>query len=304
MGKSSAPSLPPPPDPNQMIAAQTAANKQAIQYSADVNSYDIFSPLGSVTYNKNDTGVPQAQYLKFAPELQQLFDQQGGIANALASQAMGRIGQLPSDAFDISQATALPTQGDLGGYIDQSTRAYYDAASRPLLEQFEQDRGKLEQQLYDRGHPMGSGEGYDRATGNLYKAQYGTLQDLANQSVGAGLQYGQGVFGLGQAARQQDIADQILQRNQAFNESAAFLQGSPAMPMPQAPQLPAYNMQPVQSANIMNQAYQNQLAGYDAQMANYGAGKSGLFGTLGNVAGMMGTGGASGGFSLPGWGVG
>jgi len=286
MGKSS-PKPPPAPDPVKTAQAQAQANKEAIQESARVNSYNMYTPWGAVTYTKDSTGVPTAQYLQLSPGQQSLLDQQTAISGDLANQAQIRVDQLPTGPFNLDGITPLISQGDVQRYASDQADAFYNASARRLNDQFAKDRASLDQSLYDRGHPQGSGQAYDDAMSGLQETQYGTLSDLSNQAQGYGLQQAQGLFGLSQTARNQDISDRILGRNQAFNEAAAFIQGSPVLPTPSAPQLPAYQMAPADIMGATYNSYNAQMNNYNQQMAQRNAGMSGLFGLAGNLIGLF-----------------
>jgi len=79
MGKKT--EAPPPPDPNQVAAAQTAQNRDTALYNAALNRFNTYTPFGSqefsVTGTDPRTGAPiYQQDIRLDPSQQALFDQQ------------------------------------------------------------------------------------------------------------------------------------------------------------------------------------------------------------------------------------
>lgn len=90
------------PDPAQTIAAQSAANKDAITESARVNAVDQHGPWGSTTYQKNAQGVPTSQTVSLTPTGQNTFGLQEQIANGLTQKAGQLASRIPTGPMDVS----------------------------------------------------------------------------------------------------------------------------------------------------------------------------------------------------------
>lgn len=275
MGKSS-PKPPAAPDPAATTAAQAAANKEAIQESARVNAVDINSPYGNVTYTKDADGIPTAQNIALTPQGQSIYNTQQDITGTLSSKARDLAGYLPTDQFSLDGIPGLSSDGDMEALRGRVEQSQFDRAMNLLNPQFERDARSLDDTLYNRGMPMGSGEAYDYETGRLRETQADTRLKAAQDAIALGGQEASRQFGLSQAARQQGIADALTERNQPFNEMSAYLQGSPALGQPAQPGLPQYQVPAADAAgNIWN--------AYNANYNNYAARQQGGNNLLGGL---------------------
>lgn len=75
--------------------------------------------------------------------------------------------------------------GDLNTYRDDVSSAFFDRQNSLMTPSFEQDRSDLEQDLANRGIPVGS-DAYNRALGNFEREKNASRERLANQAVLAG----------------------------------------------------------------------------------------------------------------------
>lgn len=94
--------MPQPQDPAKTIAAQSAANKEAIIESAKVNSVNITGPFGRTYYRRNDDGTPAEQITELDPRSQQIYDTGLGISGSLADTAANRIQGIPQNKFSLA----------------------------------------------------------------------------------------------------------------------------------------------------------------------------------------------------------
>ena len=241
MGKKS-PSPPPAPDPVATANAQAAANKEAVETSYKLASYDRFGPGYSLTYDKNAQGVPTAQYVNLDPTQQALFDQQQQLGLDILTRGSQLSSGIPTDAFN---PTGLPdrttsldysglaplegqqlndsfaSQGFDRGAVEQSL---YDRSASLMEPGFERQQRRMEQRLADQGLAINS-EAHDFEMDQLNRSQNETRQRMADQAVAnAGAEQSR-LFGIdlqnaqfGNTARQNQFAiDQAL-RNQGLNE--------------------------------------------------------------------------------------
>lgn len=282
MGKSS-PSPPPAPNPSQQIAAQSAANKEAVDESAKVNAVDQTTPYGTVTYQKDANGLPTSQVTTLAPGQQQQLDQQTALSNALLGKASGEVQYLPTDQFTTANLPQQPGTGDYSTQTAATQKAAYDQIMALQQPQFDQQQRTLDQNVADRGLPI-DGEAATTLQGNLSRSQNDATTNAANTAVQTGNQEQQALFGEGSNIHQQALSDALTQRNQPFNEMSAYIQGAPAMGMPQASPIPSYQMQPANAMGAYQNAYQGQLNNYNQQVAMQNNSLSGMYGLAGNAA--------------------
>lgn len=228
---------------------------------------------------------------------------------------------------DTSGLAPIPGANDFSADARRLEDATFSRAMNLLNPEFERQRQQTEQTLYDRGLPQ-TGEAYTTELDRLDQAQNEARLAAAQEAVRAGRDeqsrlFGQGVtarqIGYGEAAqdanmqqqarqqaiaeaaqnaqlaaagRQQMINDLMIERAQPFNELSAFLQGAPALPIPQAQPLPPIGVNPpdVLGAHTLNaqvaaQNYQSQLANRPNVLGSI-VGTAGLFGGGGLVPGL------------------
>jgi hypothetical protein len=311
-GKGSSP--PAAPNPGLAVAAQSAANKDAIRESARVSSIDQFTPFGSLTFTRDDEGLPTSQIQSLTVPQQNLVDKQLSLGNTLGAAAQNQAAFLPQDQFNLdgvssAQPSALDFSG-LAGISPQSGQAVeqatFDRGLSLLQPEFQQQQERLNQQLANQGLPTGS-EAFGAEQSRFQRGRDETLSRLANDAVLAGRQeqsrlFGQDLtqrqqgiseqlqnIGLADQARSRDINERLLQRTQPFNELSAFLQGSPSLPFQGFAPPPQFNVAPPDvigaqfgAANLANQNFATQQ-GINA--SNLG-GLFGLGGALG-AAGIL-----------------
>lgn len=312
MGKSS-PSAPPTPNYSAVAQQQGAANKEAIQESAKINALDTVTPYGSLTYEKDDGGLPTKRIETLSADGQQLLDTRNSISNDLADLASNKIGHLPTDKFtldgtpsyqssiDRSGFNAIPQSTDFTDHAKATSQAVYDKNYSLMQPELQRQEASNYQRLADRGIKAGNEE-YDNQVNRFETNRGEQLNRLANDATFAGNQeqsrlYGQAMQGRQQqgseavgdmnmrnAGRSQGIQDDILGRTQNYNELSGFLQGAPMMGSPQFAPNAQYN---VQAPNLMGAAQaQNNAAmnTYNQQNASNNAAMGGLYGLGGSAA--------------------
>jgi hypothetical protein len=288
MGKKSGPSAPPPPDPAKTAAAQAAANKEAIRESAIVNQINQRTPYGQ-TYWEGEIGTPErTQITELTPGGQEVLDKQTQLGSILGQTAIDRSNQIDPSQFEIN-APEIPT--DLSADRGRVEQAYYDRQMNLLRPEFERQEERLDQKLANRGIPVGSkayADEYD-IWGNTRNQ---AMERAAQDAILAGGGEQSRLFGLSQAARQQGISDQLLERTQPMNEIAAILQGSPALPGQQAPSVAQYQQAPANISGLIQDNYNAQLQNWQNQQGNRNSMWGNVLGTAGTVIG----GGLAGGF--------
>lgn len=138
--------------------------------------------------------------------------------------AMAGMGQ-PVDYSGITEIFGGDTQEQ---WRQKQQDAIYGRFQREFEPQFQQQSARFEQQMAERGIPIGS-ELYNREKSRMEQQQESSRQDaLANASVLSD-QYAQNMYAQSMQGRQQGIAEYNAQREQPFQEWSgvqASLQGS------------------------------------------------------------------------------
>lgn len=254
----SAPKPPPAPDPNQVAAAQSQANKDAVAAS-QVNQV---TPFGNLTYT-GTVGAPDRTVTQtLDPQDQATLDQQRDLASSLTGMAQTRAGQIDQGALNFDGLTELPT--DLNGNLQQTQDAVYRRNTQYLDPQFANAQHDLDEKLRIQGIPVGS-DAYLRAQDNLGRQKQQAYSDARDAAVQAGGAEQNRAFGLAQTARNQGISERETLRAQPMNELAALLQGAPAIQAPGV--IPTAQVAPADvtgafglSQSAKNAAYQGQVA--------------------------------------------
>lgn len=273
MGKSS----PKPPDPIQTANAQAQANAEAVRESAKVNAIDQITPFGSVTFTRDENGIPTQQVTSLSPNQQNILDQQAQLSDILNRAALEQSKYIPTSQFTLDGMSPVPTQDD---FIQQgnTVRDSMFNQAKGLLDPVFQDRNRaLENNIAQRGIPI-TGENAGILFDREAEHQNQALQQAAFQAVQAGGAEQNRLFNLSQTARNQQISDALLQRQQPFNELSAFLQGAPVFQAPQAQPLPFQQIAPADVQGQINNNYQIQSSARNAQLG-------GMYGLVGSVAG-------------------
>lgn len=258
------PKAPAGPDPNALIAQQTAANTKTAQTQQQLNMVDQFTPQGSLQYKQVGTwedGTPKyAATQAYSPDQQKIYD--------LSNQTEGTLGQIGVDQSKRIQellSTPYKSTAATDNRIAEMQRGFLDP-------QWARQQDALETQLINKGVRPGSAA-YDNA-----------MSDFSQNRQGA---YNQMYLDAYKTAE----GSALNERNQPINEITALLSGSQVSNpsyanTPTSGVAPTDLMAPHQMA--LNQANMNAQM---KQQSNMGL-MSGLFslGKAGLSAGMGGWG--------------
>jgi hypothetical protein len=242
MGKS-APSAPQAPDPRATAQAQYDFNSQAFQDVLRQGTLGQNAPTGSVTYDRDENGLPTGVNTSFNPVL-------GGAFNTAMGAAGSQLGLLPTGAFSPNTDAAGLRQS----YVDRGL------ANVEGLWQREDDAREVN--LADRGIPIGS-EIWRNAEGEVGDTRNRYLADLTSGAWGAGAAEEQRLF-------QNALTEYGLPATMAGN----FLNiGSGLLGMlPGANPLPIQNLQPGDYSGTANRNYSAAMAQYNQDAANQSSG--------------------------------
>ena len=265
-------------DPVQTARAQSSANKETAIAQANLNMVNQYTPGGSLEYSQRGLaadGTPQyAATQTLTPQNQRIFDltqnaseQYGQTANNLLGNVKGQL----SSPIDISSLGAAPTYD--ANFRDQQRQALITRA-QPT---FDQQRTALETRLANQGLVAGT-EAYDKEF-DTYNRGYNDF--LLGADINAGNLAGN-EYARMQQARQNQIGEMLLPRQQSLNELAA-LAGGTQVSTPSYVNTPQTGIQGTDIIGAQGLAANQQNAAYQAQMGQNNAMMGGLFG-LGGAA--------------------
>lgn len=233
-------SAPKAPDPAKTAAAQAQSNKETAIAQYGLNATNQVTPYGNLTYTqigKWEDGTPRYQATTaLSPEQQKLYQQQtqlGGKLNDLAIGQTDRLSGVLSQPIDLSNEATEGRLMELG-------RKRLD----PLMQQ---RKAATETDLINRGIRPGT-EAYNRAMTSVGQQE----NDAYNQLMLTG--------------RGQSVQEALAARNQPINEISALLSGG-QVTSPQFVNTPQPGVNGTDVAGIHNNAYQQEMAGYQSKMS-------------------------------------
>jgi hypothetical protein len=200
--------------------------------------------------------------------------------------------------------------GNVGAINRQAADSVFNEAQRNLQPQFDRQNERVAQDLHNRGIPIGS-EAHRKAMEDVQRNQNNALIGASNQAYMAGHQVAGDLIGREQNLRgvafsegmqshqqatsdfmnrlqtEQNLRGSVISedervRNSAVNDASLYLTGAPAINMPQAPQIPKYN---VNAPDVEG----NHWRAYEAQRANAQQSSQSIWGGIGQMAGLAGS---------------
>lgn len=277
-GKGGSSAQPAAPDPVATAAAQGAANKETAIAQGNLNAINQVTPYGNLTWTNtgtNSDGTPQRTVTQtLSPQQQAILDESqkaaltyGQTGNALLDSVKTMLGT----PVDLSTLGAAPVVND--NYRQQMRDALVQRA-QPM---YDRQRQQIETQLANQGIAPGS-----QAWNDAFQPYYAGLNDFG---VAADLNAGNlaaQYYGAQQTARQNQINEKYLPRNQELNTLAALLSGS-QVTAPQFVNTPQTAVAPTDVIGAQGQALGVGMNNYNQQMAQQNAMMGGLAG-LGGAA--------------------
>lgn len=250
---------PKPPDPVKTGAAQTATNIGTAIASQFLNNVDQYTPEGSLKYGQSGTytfvdpvsgesyEIPTFQATQtYSPEQQALYDTRTQTQQGLAELANQQTNQMQ----DYFSENWNPDTSQIEGRL-------FDMGQQLMQPMWDERKGQLEQQLANKGIQPGSAA-WDSEMRAYNDAR--SREDLNLMFSGRG----------------QAMAELQAIRNQPINEISALMSGSqvsqPSWISPQNQQIASTDY-----AGLINNNYNQRLAGYNAEQAATGNLMGGLF---------------------------
>jgi len=292
----------------EQYGTQAASFQTALDRTNTQNPYGSQSWTQTVDPR---TGAPvYTQHTNLTPQQQAIFNAQQGLENTTAGQATQALNKPfnlqtsvnnPSLQMnpDFSGVPGIVGANDLAGYRDASQQAAYKNQAQYLDPQFQQGREQLDAQLRNSGaHPGDPAydnamklfnnqqqQAYESAYNNSFQtgleaqqAQYGesanTNQQLAQEAI-ARQQAGNSAAGqqFGQNLQAGGFSNQALAqaRDQALSEFQSLYGGAGAPNFGGGGSAAAGNLQAPDFMSAQNNAYQGQLAKYNADVQQQNA---------------------------------
>lgn len=209
-------------DPASYLPAQQAANVWAMGQNIGANRLDEQSALGSLRYETDPATGRTIIKKDYSPEMQARFD-------AIQGREMGLYGMQNQMMGGLRDQLGRPL--DFGGlpeinkdYSQDRQRvedSIYNRFQRRFKDQFAEEKNNLQQQLADRGIPMGS-ERYNKEMQQLSQRQNDATLNAQAQAIEMGGQEQQNLFNMGMQGRQQGINERLTQRSVPLSEYGAI----------------------------------------------------------------------------------
>jgi hypothetical protein len=279
----STPKPPKPPDPTQTANAQWGFTKNALNYSADLNTPNLYTPFGSTTYQKDASGRPISQTVNLNAQDQALLDNQRSVGMGLSGQALQQLQNMPNSPFRVSDiGVPLPGTQDYSDWGNKIAQNSYNQRMDLIRPDIEQGRARLEQRLSDQGLPQSGEAGstltgnYERGVNNAYnQAAQGALADSGNEMSR--------LYGLQNQQFNTALQSALTERGMPFNELAQYLGATPQSPYQSAQAINPLQAQAPDFMGATNANYQGRMDAYRAKMAQNAGMWQGIGGLAGNI---------------------
>ncbi len=276
------------PDPNVVSQAQTQSNQDTAAFNAALNRTNTYTPMGSSEFTVTGTdpsGAPiYRQDVTLAPDAQALYEQQMQQSRELGNVAQGmmsRVGENYAQPMDLSSAPKLYGADDLLAARQQAQDALYSRQAAYLDPQWQNREGALASQLANKGIVEGS-EAWRNERDQFSRERSFDYDRAREAAIGGGAAETQMLADISGRQRGQTMQELYAQRAQPLNEFNA-LRSSSQVDMPQFEGAAGVNMGQTDVSGNMWNAYDANMARYNAQQAGQNNIMSGLFG-LGSAA--------------------
>lgn len=282
----SSPKPPKPPDPQETAAAQTGQNVSTAVANAFLGNVNQVTPEGSIsyeptsTYTFNDPNSGETYEIPRFTATQTLSPEQQELQNigtqterniaTIGRDQSARIGELLGEPVNLE---GIPERYGAEGFSEDRLRVEQALMER-MQPYLDRQRESTQSQLANQGLMMGS-EGYERGIDDYSRA----ANDARLGVIGAAGQEQSRLAGLANQARGSALQERFAMRNQPINEITALMSGSqvsqPNFVPTQMPQVPTTD-----EAGITQNAYNQNLARWQAQQQNRGGLLPGAMGGL------------------------
>lgn len=288
MSKSS-PQAPPAPDPVATANAQTQSNLQTAEAQAALNNVNQVTPYGSVSFDQTGTGaggVPTyTQTTSLSPAGQTLFNNESGLVNSALGAAGGLAQGIETTPINTNTADSA-TLNSTPQQLDQnSTNATYNQAKSFLDPQWNQNQTQLQDQLSRQGIGVGS-DAYSNAETQFDNSRTQAYNAAQDSAIMNGVNNAATLNNMAAQDQTLNVNQQIQRQDQPVNLLSALISGGQATGLTSGPQAtPAQtSINPTNTAGIAQNSFNDQMAAYQAKLAQ----QNSLWGGLASLGGNLG----------------
>jgi hypothetical protein len=283
MSLGGAPSAPAAPDPTAEGAAQTASNQATALFNFGLTNPNLNTPLGDISYNVDTSNAAQPSVtgnVSLSPAEQQILStnqanvQQQGTT---ATTALNNVTNMQNTPYNLAaNVSQTPTQQDLQGDLTNDENSIYQQQTQYLDPQFSQEQAQLQSQLANEGIPQGSAA-YNTAMQNYGLQKQQAYSNAMDTAVGSGAAYQSQLSNTALANQAQQAQIYTQQYQEPLSLYSSLMSGT----QPTLPQFSGASPSTAAPTNVIGayqNAYQDQLNSYNAQVGASNSSLTGLFG--------------------------
>jgi len=240
--------------------------QQGLNTSGLANANNITQTYGGNDFSADRQQVQDALMARMNPQLQ---IQQQALQQQLADQGIRYGSQAYNDAMlTYNQQANDARWGAISQAGQEQQRMQEEANAQATFQNAAQN------QAYQQA--LGAGQFANAAQQQQYN-QNAALAQFYNAGQAQALQWHQAAFNAANAQRNQYMQEQYAQRNQPINEITSLLSGSQVQ-QPNFVNTPGSQIATTDVASLVNQNFNQQLANYQQQNANYNSLVGGILG--------------------------
>lgn len=284
---SSPPSIPAAPSPTATATAQTASNQATALYQAQLNNVNQVTPYGNETFTQSGgtpgdpttgAGATPPQFtsnITLSPAEQTLLNNQQALQTqqqGIAGTALNQAQTTQATPYSLGGLPQLATASDISNASNAGTQDVLNL----IQPQMSENNELFTANLANEGITQGS-----QAYNNAMLQQSNANNAAYDSAALTGVQAGQALQQESLTNNQQAVADYTQQYNAPINEYQALTNGTqvtnPSFASPES-----NSVAPTNTAQISQNAYQQALNAYSAQVAQSNQSNNAIFGLGGS----------------------
>lgn len=223
----------------ELIRQQEEANKRTAELAAQFGFIGQQTPFGTSEF----TRTPEGGFIRretLSPEQQRILEQQQGLEGTRNQLISALLGQVDTSGLSLGGLQELPgSEEDFGAQRQRIEGELFQRQADRLAPIFQQQKERLVQDLAGRGIPLGSAQ-FQEQIRQLEQRQNDALLDVQSRAIelGGGEQarlqgFAGQQFGQGLQTRQQQLQEQLLQRQLPVDIAGALLGQQSGFTQPQ-----------------------------------------------------------------------
>jgi hypothetical protein len=205
-----------------VLNAETAGQQWSQGENIRLNRPNEFNPYGSMQYTTDPVTGQTIATSSLSPEMQSRLNQEQlreMNQHRLQQEMFGGLRDQLGRPLDFSGLPEI--NKDYSQDRQRVEDSIYSRFQRRFKDQFAEEKNNLQQQLADRGIPMGS-ERYNKEMQQLSQRQNDATLNAQAQAVEMGGQEQQNLFNMGLTGRQQGLNERLTQRSVPLSEYGAI----------------------------------------------------------------------------------